>query len=713
MEKPVLSIGMIFKNEVRCLERCLKSLQPLRDAVPCELVMADTGSDDGSREIAERYADILFDFPWINDFAAARNAVMDRCSGQWYLTIDSDEWLEDIDELVGFLRAGDRRAEDACILIQRNYGSRQPGAEYMDFEVVRMARMSGGLRYQGAIHEHWPVDGVVTPLYHTVLHHDGYACQDTEAGKAKKKRNMDILRGELELEPESMRTLLLCIESGELEPDYLELVRRGVAAVAKKVYGWENYGPPILRYAVKAAQGGNLPELDEWISMAEDWFPKSLFTRIDVEYIAFVAAWDQKDYPQCVRRGERYLQAVKEDSEGACGQTERMFSAIMLELPSCQRHLRIMLAWAHLHTGEAERAAELLGQLDGAEMDAEQTRNFTLLLQELHMKTQLDTASFVASLWERISVSEPTPKRAAERKAAFCRAAQGVFRPDAYEGEKDICRPVYTLYLPLRDQCDLGRAAAILETDDQTEMETLLAQVEHWEDLPIHALAHALECGVEFPLAEKPLNIEEMDGLATRLSQNRSSFFSLAGPALTGLLFRWGPDLAWARAIALTAVQVNNWDVDAQDSEQGLALARAFAEVEERFLPCCYASEALREDGLYMLPPMHRFGWWCAKAFDALDAGDAVGYTRCLREGLNTCSTMKPMVEFLMEHTPELQAPPPSAELLALAEQIRTILDAYPPDDPAVAALKQSEAYQRVAYLIEGTEPPIFGGQLQ
>ena len=75
MEKPVLSIGIIFKNEIRCLDRCLKSLQPLRDALPCELVMADTGSGDGSREVAERYADILFDFPWINDFAAARKKV--------------------------------------------------------------------------------------------------------------------------------------------------------------------------------------------------------------------------------------------------------------------------------------------------------------------------------------------------------------------------------------------------------------------------------------------------------------------------------------------------------------------------------------------------------------------------------------------------------------------------------------------------------------
>ena len=55
----LLTIGMIFKNESRCLERCLKSLEPLRRAIPCELVMADTGSGDGSRETAARYADVI------------------------------------------------------------------------------------------------------------------------------------------------------------------------------------------------------------------------------------------------------------------------------------------------------------------------------------------------------------------------------------------------------------------------------------------------------------------------------------------------------------------------------------------------------------------------------------------------------------------------------------------------------------------------------
>ena len=59
----ILSIGIIFKNEIRGLERCVKSLQTLRETLPCQLVMADTGSEDGSHDIAVKYADVFFRFP--------------------------------------------------------------------------------------------------------------------------------------------------------------------------------------------------------------------------------------------------------------------------------------------------------------------------------------------------------------------------------------------------------------------------------------------------------------------------------------------------------------------------------------------------------------------------------------------------------------------------------------------------------------------------
>ena len=168
MKKPFFSIGIIFKNEIRCLERCLKSLQPLRDAVSCEVVMADTGSDDGSRDVAERYADVLFDFPWIDDFATARNAVMDRCSGQWYISVDADEWLvEGVKELKEFSQTK-RLPRDFAGYHIRNFQAVGELVEdnYVDFVAVRLARLSTGVRYEGCIHEGWkdPKGGLMQDL---------------------------------------------------------------------------------------------------------------------------------------------------------------------------------------------------------------------------------------------------------------------------------------------------------------------------------------------------------------------------------------------------------------------------------------------------------------------------------------------------------------------------------------------------------------------
>ena len=121
----ILSVGVIFKNEIRCLERCVKSLQTLRETLPCQLVMADTGSEDGSHEIAAKYADVFFDFPWIDDFSAARNAVLDRCTGVWFMWLDADEWLdENITELVEFLENPQNwNRYGSAYLTIRNYGT--------------------------------------------------------------------------------------------------------------------------------------------------------------------------------------------------------------------------------------------------------------------------------------------------------------------------------------------------------------------------------------------------------------------------------------------------------------------------------------------------------------------------------------------------------------------------------------------------------------
>ena len=65
------SLCMIVKNEEKVLERCLKSLAPYMD----EIIIADTGSSDTTKKIAQKYTDKVYDFEWTGNFSDARNFV--------------------------------------------------------------------------------------------------------------------------------------------------------------------------------------------------------------------------------------------------------------------------------------------------------------------------------------------------------------------------------------------------------------------------------------------------------------------------------------------------------------------------------------------------------------------------------------------------------------------------------------------------------------
>lgn len=719
MKKPLLSIGIIFKNEIRCLERCLTSLQPLRDAIPCELVMADTGSDDGSRAVAERYSDLLIDFPWTGDFSAARNAVMDRCSGKWYMSIDCDEWVdENIEGYVTFLTT-DERFDFASVII-RNYDTLEldKGGSYSDFLATRLLRMSTGLRYEGTVHEHWPYKGDLRTmlLRGAMFHHDGYVYQNTEMLKVKQARNMELLREQLEEDPDNLIILNQCVESSANMHEQEGYLRRALVGVAEQWSQWELFGAPIYRYAVRMAMRDQLPELEQWIKEAETMFPESIFLRVEIAYFAFGHYWNVDNYEEALRWGERYLQGVEDYRENRFDLADLLASSLDKTDSHSYLSVATVLASGYLHEDQPERCAQWMERLNPAEMNAKQIGDCVQNFGRLRSEFGWDTDVLMLRFWDRLLEPIPEPERAEQRRTTFLQMGSVMFRRDYREkemtGEK-FQQPAYTAFLPLEGKCPLGDAAAILETSDVTVLEEKLGRVEHWEEVPIQGLAHALECGVCFPLSAVPLNIEEMDRLASRLAVDKERFFPLVLHLTEDVDMEDWQKLAWARGLIMSAVQSYPWDHKEQDEEQGMALARAFAKMEARFLPLCYSTEALQEDRLFVLPPLHRFGWYCARAFTALEAGDAVEYVRLLRAGMDSCDGMTEMVEFLADHTAEVQQLMTPPELKVLADQVRVILARFSPDDPAVAALKQSEAYQKVAHLIEGMAVPVWGGLVQ
>jgi len=53
----------------------------------------DTGSTDDTIDIAKRYTQKIYDFPWVDDFAAARNFAFSKATRQYCMWLDADDIL--------------------------------------------------------------------------------------------------------------------------------------------------------------------------------------------------------------------------------------------------------------------------------------------------------------------------------------------------------------------------------------------------------------------------------------------------------------------------------------------------------------------------------------------------------------------------------------------------------------------------------------------
>lgn len=92
MKKLPFSVCIITKNNAKTLERCLQSASNYFD----EIVIADTGSSDSTKEIVRHYTNQIFDFTWNNNFADARNFAIKKATNDLIFSLDSDEEISKI-----------------------------------------------------------------------------------------------------------------------------------------------------------------------------------------------------------------------------------------------------------------------------------------------------------------------------------------------------------------------------------------------------------------------------------------------------------------------------------------------------------------------------------------------------------------------------------------------------------------------------------------
>jgi glycosyltransferase involved in cell wall biosynthesis len=193
-----LSVVIIGRDEALTLPRALQSIR----AVANQIVFVDTGSSDNTRTIAHNYGCEVFDFCWNDNFAAARNAGLERATSKWILTLDCDE------QLANSTIAG-AQIEQICSssLVQAyrvSIDNLQRDGGITCHEALRIFRNDNRIRFRNPVHEsvgesiyeHWPHQPV--PLAEFRLNHYGYAQGQNDS---KLERNLTILRSWLEREP--------------------------------------------------------------------------------------------------------------------------------------------------------------------------------------------------------------------------------------------------------------------------------------------------------------------------------------------------------------------------------------------------------------------------------------------------------------------------------------------------------------------------------
>jgi glycosyltransferase involved in cell wall biosynthesis len=306
---------MIVKNEENNLARCLESVKNIVD----EMIVVDTGSEDGTVEIARQFGARVFFFEWNGSFSDARNFSLKQANGDWILIMDADDEMhpykpEEIRKLITDTDA------DAYFFETISYIGDAPGGEVVKNMNIRLIKNHQGYFFSNPIHEQ--IFGTIMALnpeakivnQNMIVYHYGYLNQNI-AGGNKRQRNIALLQRELEESPECGFTLF------NLGSEYCALNDAETALVYfEKAY--ENFKPDegysshlILKMVCCYIELHRFEEALTFCAKGLNHYPG--FT--DLEYLKGLAydTWGKKalalkSFQQCCQWGEApvYLNVI-------------------------------------------------------------------------------------------------------------------------------------------------------------------------------------------------------------------------------------------------------------------------------------------------------------------------------------------------------------------------------------------------------------------
>lgn len=209
---PHVSLTMIARDEAASIGRALASVADLVD----EIVFVDTGSQDGTREIAAAVRDRrgeparVIDYAWRDDFSAARNESLRHATGEWILWMDGDDWLDEPNRrALGRLLSGLDHENAVYQMIHTSPAAADGGHPATTAPQDRLFRNLPGIRWEGRVHEQIAPSavrsGAILKRTDIAIMHSGY--DDECVRRRKVERNLRLLELQNAEQPGNGHTL--------------------------------------------------------------------------------------------------------------------------------------------------------------------------------------------------------------------------------------------------------------------------------------------------------------------------------------------------------------------------------------------------------------------------------------------------------------------------------------------------------------------------
>lgn len=337
----VLSISMLISGKDD-MPKSLESLQHFKKAIPCEIILVDTGCNAEQRALAERYADKIVNFAWCNDFAAARNVGLKAARGEWFLYLDDDEWFDNPTEIIDFFISGEYKKYNSATYKVRNYFSRQ-GTTYDETAVTRIIKLEKETTFVGKIHEYLYPFKVPVKNFSDFVHHYGYAFKDEDEKQKHAYRNIAPLLEMTKEEPEDIRWQCQLAQEYFAVDQYAETVRVCEKCLEqRRLTGNRNednfarigavYG--FLLISLESQQ--KFSEEERWLekALAEPAMPeatRAYFYFVGIRLYSLNGAKEYEKCQSCVREYIKYMHKLRNNEDAIAIQTELITSSVFQE----------------------------------------------------------------------------------------------------------------------------------------------------------------------------------------------------------------------------------------------------------------------------------------------------------------------------------------------------------------------------------------------